>query len=93
MRLLFFFLFPVLIFSQNTIRGIISDENGHRVENVLVKNISKPLYHTHTDISGNFLLENVNLQDSLEFVHQDFEIQKIVLEDLKNLNIILEKKS
>ncbi len=93
MRLLFFFLFPVLIFSQSTIRGIISDENGHPVENVLVKNISKPLYHTHTDISGNFLLENVSPEDSLEFVHQDFETQKIALKNPENLNIILEKKS
>ncbi|OPG94851.1 hypothetical protein B2I21_29225, partial [Chryseobacterium mucoviscidosis] len=93
MKFLLFLLFPVLIFSQNTMRGIISDENGHPVENVLVKNISKSLYHTHTDISGNFSLENVNLQDSLEFVHQDFEPQKIVLKNLENLNIILEKKS
>lgn len=93
MKILLFLLFPVLIFSQNTMRGIISDESGHPVENVLVKNISKSLYHTHTDISGNFSLENVNLQDSLEFVHQDFETQKIVLKNLENLNIILEKKS
>lgn len=93
MKILLFLLFPVLIFSQNTMRGIISDENGHPVENVLVKNISKSLYHTHTDISGNFSLENVNLQDSLEFVHQDFETRKIVLKNLENLNIILEKKS
>lgn len=93
MKILLFLLFPVLIFSQNTMRGIISDESGHPVENVLVKNISKSLYHTHTDISGNFSLENVNLQDSLEFVHQDFETRKIVLKNLENLNIILEKKS
>ncbi|MDO3423949.1 TonB-dependent receptor plug domain-containing protein [Chryseobacterium sp. APV1] len=93
MKFLLLLLFPVFIFSQNIVRGIVSDESGYPVENVLVKNISKSLYHTHTDISGNFSLENVNLQDSLEFVHQDFETQKIVLKNLENMNIILEKKS
>lgn len=93
MRFLFFFLFPVLMFSQNTFRGTVSDENGNPIENVLVKNIAHTQFHTHTDISGNFSLENVNTNDSLQFFHQNFETKTIISKNLENQNITLEKKS
>lgn len=87
------FLFTVFMFSQNTFRGTVSDENGNPIENVLVKNISHAQFHTHSDISGNFSLENVNMNDSLQFFHQNFDIKTIILKNLENQNITLEKKS
>lgn len=93
MKFWLFLFFPLFLFSQNTVQGIVSDENGNPIENVLVKKISNPNIHIHTDISGNFSLENVTLGDSLQFSHPYFDFKSVKLETLNIQNIVLDKKS
>ncbi|MDR2206637.1 MAG: carboxypeptidase-like regulatory domain-containing protein [Flavobacteriaceae bacterium] len=88
--ILFFLLFLGLK-SQN-IRGIVSDENGFAISNVLVININSEA-KTYTDFFGNFNI-SAKTGDEIRFVKENYErsFTKINLDFYTPLSIILTPK-
>ncbi|SFI22481.1 peptidase associated/transthyretin-like domain-containing protein [Halpernia frigidisoli] len=70
-------LFPVFIFSQKAVSGIVSDENQIPLSGVLVVNINLD-QKTQTNENGNFEI-NANSGDELRFVRQNYERSSVII--------------
>ena len=86
----FVFLFMILThnaWSQSTISGMISDENGPLPgATVVVKNTTNG---TQSDFDGNFSLSGVSTGDTLEFSYIGYETYELVYEPNMELSIVL----
>lgn len=94
MRSIFYILFfftSTILYSQ-TIKGKIVDQDSHPIYNVLIKNEANT-NHVHSDIQGNFIFENVKMNDSITFSHPNYISQKIKLGNENEVKIMLLKKS
>lgn len=84
------FLFIILThnaWSQSTISGMISDENGPLPgATVVVKNTTNG---TQSDFDGNFSLSGVSSGDTLEFSYIGYETYELVYEPNMELSIVL----
>lgn len=77
------------VFSQN-ITGKIFDENNNPIQNVIIKSNRS---YVHSDIYGNFVLENVPINDSITISHFNYNLLKMKYNGEKEMYIILQKKS
>lgn len=85
-KLLIFLLFPFLnIFSQETVKGIITDEDGVLLPAVTVMNVSLEK-KTYTSSDGTFSIEAAP-EDELRFVRPGFERSSIKAKYLGNNNL------
>ena len=86
----YIFLFMILThnaWSQSTISGMISDENGPLPgATVVVKNTTNG---TQSDFDGNFSLSGVSTGDTLEFSYIGYETYELVYEPNMELSIVL----
>jgi TonB-dependent Receptor Plug Domain/CarboxypepD_reg-like domain len=72
--------------------GSVKDEKGQVIPGASIQNISSKSA-TVSDVWGNFSLRNTKINDSLLITFISFESQKIKVESLENLQIILKEKS
>lgn len=85
-RVLILFLFSFLnVFSQETARGTITDEDGVALPAVTIMNVSSDR-KSYTDSDGSFSIEAAP-EDELRFVRQGFERSSIKAKYLLNNNL------
>lgn len=85
-RLLVLLLFPFLnVFSQETARGTITDEDGVALPAVTIMNVSSDR-KSYTDSDGTFSIE-ADPEDELRFVRSGFERSSIKAKYLLNNNL------
>ena len=96
MRLKFFtFIFLLIKVSivAQTLSGLVVDQNQGPIQEVTILNKNTD-QHTHSDIQGKYIFENVSVGDSLQFYHISFKTKTIVVKDLKTpLNTVLSAKA
>ncbi|MEM0578315.1 TonB-dependent receptor [Flavobacterium polysaccharolyticum] len=94
MRNIFYILvfFTTSIVYSQTIKGKIVDQDNYPIYNVLIKNEANA-NHVHSDIQGNFIFENVKMNDSIIFSHPNYISQRIKLGNENEIKIMLLKKS
>lgn len=80
-----------MVYSQ-TINGKIVDQDNYPIYNVLIKNETNA-NHVHSDTQGNFIFENVKINDSITFSHPNYISQRIKLGNENEIKIMLSKKS
>ncbi|MBE8724317.1 TonB-dependent receptor [Flavobacterium hungaricum] len=89
------FLFGVMLFSYalqaQNIKGVVNDENGKPLQEVLIRNLNSKT-HAHSDNYGKFIVENSNLNDSLEVSKQGFVTQRVKVDHTDSFSITLNEK-
>lgn len=90
MKLLFTFIFFffVSISIAQTVSGKIIDINNTVLENTLIENLSNKS-HAHSDVYGNFSIQNTKIGDTIKVSHTNFISQKIAISSIEKINIIL----
>lgn len=83
----FIVLYCSFTWAQNTIRGLVTDENGDPLPGVTII-ISVTTNGTTTDFDGNFLI-NAASDSTLEFSSIGFESQSVAVNNQTNLSIVL----
>ena len=87
-----FLLIKVSLVAQ-TLSGLVVDQNQGPIQEVTILNKNND-QHTHSDIKGKYIFENVSVGDSLQFYHISFKTKTIVVKDLKTpLNTVLSAKA
>ncbi len=86
-KLILFTFIPVFAFAQNTIKGVILDEQNQPLPGatVLIKNTSNG---TSTDLNGNFSI-TVSGKQTLVFSFVGYQSQEQTVSDQKNIRIVL----
>ena len=87
---LLIFLWPILSYSQQDLKGTISDNQGHPLPYATIYNLNN-LTGTASSENGTFLLKSANLGDSLTCSYIGFKEQVIVVSSFDKLEIILQK--
>ncbi len=86
------FLFVIPLFAQ-ALQGQIINAKREAIAGAQILNLSNG-FHTHSDQQGKFVLQQVSLEDQLEFSHLGYEIRKVFIDTLSEvLTIVLEEKS
>lgn len=93
MKLLFVLGIFMLSFSINaqSVNGTVTNTDGKLLDDVLIHNFTSKT-HAHSDINGKFIIENTNLQDSIQISKQGFITQNFKIQGTDLRSIVLEEK-